>query len=227
MAMGAFLAGVLLSESSFRHQLETDIEPFRGILLGLFFLGVGMSLDFALVADNWLAILSLVGAYMVVKAIGIYLVARLFGSSNEEGLSRAAMMAQGGEFAFVLYSAAAGAGIIEADTHAVLTAAVILSMVLTPLLIIAHQRLMPPDEPSMDGVEVADGLRGTVLIVGFGRVGQVMSQLLLARGVDVSIIDTDVEMIRSAPRTSASRSISVTGPDSTFCAPRVPGRRAP
>ena len=198
MAMGAFLAGVLLSESSFRHQLETDIEPFRGILLGLFFLGVGMSLDFALVADNWLAILSLVGAYMVVKAIGIYLVARLFGSSNREGLSRAAMMAQGGEFAFVLYSAAAGAGIIEADTHAVLTAAVILSMVLTPLLIIVHQRLMPPDEPSMDGVEVADGLRGTVLIVGFGRVGQVMSQLLLARGVDVSIIDTDVEMIRSA-----------------------------
>ncbi len=107
-------------------------------------------------------------------------------------------MAQGGEFAFVLYSAAAGAGILEADTHSVLTAAVILSMVLTPLLIAVHHRLMPPEAQSMDGIDAAEGLRGTVLIIGFGRVGQVMSQLLLARGVDVSIIDTDVEMIRSA-----------------------------
>jgi glutathione-regulated potassium-efflux system protein KefB len=198
MAMGAFIAGVLLSESSFRHQLETDIEPFRGLLLGLFFLGVGMSLDLKLMAENWLPILALVLAYMVVKAAGIYVVARAFGVSNREGLSRAAIMAQGGEFAFVLYSAGANAGILEADTHAVLTAAVILSMVLTPLLILALQRLLPPEQQSLDGVEAAEGLRGTVLIVGFGRVGQVMSQLLLARGVDVSIIDTDVEMIRSA-----------------------------
>jgi glutathione-regulated potassium-efflux system protein KefB len=196
--MGAFLAGVLLSESSFRHQLETDIEPFRGLLLGLFFLGVGMSLDLTLIAENWLPILALVAAYMTVKAIGIYVVARLFRVSNREGVSRAVLMAQGGEFAFVLYSAAASAGILEADTHAVLTAAVILSMVLTPLLITAHHRLMPPEAQSMDGIDAAEGLRGTVLIIGFGRVGQVMSQLLLARGVDVSIIDTDVEMIRSA-----------------------------
>jgi glutathione-regulated potassium-efflux system protein KefB len=198
MAMGAFLAGVLLSESSFRHQLETDIEPFRGILLGLFFLGVGMSLDLTLIGHNWLPILALVGAYMTAKAIGIYIVARLFRASHREGISRAAMMAQGGEFAFVLYSAAAGTGILEADTHAVLTAAVILSMALTPILIAMHQRLMPAAPQSMDGIDAAEGLRGTVLIVGFGRVGQVMSQLLLARGVDVSIIDTDVEMIRSA-----------------------------
>jgi glutathione-regulated potassium-efflux system protein KefB len=198
MAMGAFLAGVLLSESSFRHQLETDIEPFRGLLLGLFFLGVGMSLDLTLMAQNWLPILALVAAYMTVKAIGIYIVARLFRVSNREGVSRAVLMAQGGEFAFVLYSAAAGAGVLEADTHSVLTAAVIVSMVLTPLLIAAHHRLMPPEALSMDGIDAAEGLRGTVLIIGFGRVGQVMSQLLLARGVNVSIIDTDVEMIRSA-----------------------------
>ncbi len=198
MAMGAFLAGVLLSQSSFRHQLEADIEPFRNLLLGLFFLGVGMALDLPLIARNWQLILACVLSYMAIKALGIYIVARLFRAPHGESVYRAALMAQGGEFAFVLYAAATSAGILDASTNAVLTAAVIISMALTPLLILGLRWLPAQPEHSMDGIELAEGLTGAVLIVGFGRVGQVMSQLLLARGVDVSIIDTNVDMIRSA-----------------------------
>ncbi|HEY4191239.1 MAG TPA: monovalent cation:proton antiporter-2 (CPA2) family protein, partial [Mesorhizobium sp.] len=113
MAMGAFLAGVLLSESTFRHQLEVDIEPFRGILLGLFFLAVGMSLDLRVVADNWQLIAIYVVAYMVMKAVGIYGVARFLKTGHREALERAVIMAQGGEFAFVLYAAAAAVGLID------------------------------------------------------------------------------------------------------------------
>jgi glutathione-regulated potassium-efflux system protein KefB len=198
MAMGAFLAGVLLSESSFRHQLEADVEPFRGILLGLFFLAVGMSLDLAVVADNWGIVALSVVVYMLVKALGIYGVARALKHGHAEGLERAVVMAQGGEFAFVLYSAAAGVGLIDAETNAVLTAIVIISMVLTPLAIIALRYASPPQAPSLDGVELADGLQGSVLVIGFGRFGQIASQPLLLRGIDVSIIDNDVEMIQVA-----------------------------
>jgi glutathione-regulated potassium-efflux system protein KefB len=156
MAMGAFLAGVLLSESSFRHQLEADIEPFRGILLGLFFLGVGMALE------------------------------------------RAILMAQGGEFAFVLYAAAANVGIIDANANAMLTATIIVSMALTPVLVILHDRLLPRVVPSMDGVETASELKASALLIGFGRFGQVVSQPLLASGCTISIIDTDTDRIRTA-----------------------------
>ena len=198
MAMGAFLAGVLLSESTFRHQLEADIEPFRGILLGLFFLSVGMSLDLALIARAWPLIVSGVLAFMGAKALGIYIVARLFRASHRNGLYRATLFAQGGEFAFVLYAAATNGGIFDPSTNAMLTAAIILSMALTPLAVFALRWLIPPDEQSLDGVDVPDGLKASVLIIGFGRFGQVASQSLLARGIDVSIIDRDTEMIRSA-----------------------------
>jgi len=114
MAMGAFVAGVMLSESSYRHQLEADVEPFRGVLLGLFFLAVGMSLELDAVAAHWRTILFYVVAYMIVKAAGIYAVARLFRAPRGEAVERAVMMAQGGEFAFVLYAAAMNAGIVNA-----------------------------------------------------------------------------------------------------------------
>ena len=198
MAMGAFLAGVLLSESTFRHQIEADIEPFRGILLGLFFLGVGMALDLGVVANNWPLIVSAVLAMMVVKALCIYVVARVTRSPHAEALDRAVLMAQGGEFAFVLFAAAAAAGIIDATVNANLTAIVVLSMALTPLFVLLLRRFTHPDAPSMEWIEEAKGLSGSVLIIGFGRFGQVMSQSLLARDVDVTIIDTDIEMIRSA-----------------------------
>lgn len=198
MAMGAFIAGVLLSESTFRHQLEADVEPFRGLLLGLFFLAVGMSLDLQVVADNWALIAAFVPAMMATKALCIYIVARVTRSSHAEALDRAVLMAQGGEFAFVLYGAAASVGIIDETVNANMTAVVVLSMVLTPLVVIVVRRFIKPASQSMDGIPIAEGLEGSVLMIGFGRFGQVVSQALLARGVDVSIIDADVEMIRAA-----------------------------
>jgi glutathione-regulated potassium-efflux system protein KefB len=198
MAMGAFLAGVLLSDSVFRHQLEADVEPFRGILLALFFLSVGMSLDVAAVVMDWRLIGAGVLAFMVVKALGIYGVARVFKAPHHEALQRAALFAQGGEFAFVLYAAALAGGVMEPRIAAVMTAIVIISMALTPLVVLALRRFVQPPEVSRDGVEDAHDLEGRVLFIGFGRFAQVVSQSLLARGVDISLIETDVEMIQVA-----------------------------
>jgi glutathione-regulated potassium-efflux system protein KefB len=195
MAMGAFMAGVLLSESTYRHQLEVDVEPFRGVLLGLFFVAVGMSLQLDVVAANWGTILAYVAAYMVVKALVIYAVARVFRSRHREAFERAVFMAQGGEFAFVLYAAAASAGIIDAEQNAVLTAIIILSMALTPVAIAVLNFIRRRSQPSTEGYERPAGLSGAALIIGFGRVGQIASQFLFARGYEISIIDTDVEMI--------------------------------
>ncbi|MBU4040001.1 MAG: monovalent cation:proton antiporter-2 (CPA2) family protein [Alphaproteobacteria bacterium] len=200
MAMGAFLAGVLLSESTFRHQLEADVEPFRGLLLGLFFLSVGMSLDLRVVIADWAWVLGGLAAFMSAKMVAVYAVARIR-QKHGEGLLRAALMGEGGEFAFVLYATAFAAGLFDARTAAVLSAVVILSMAVTPLRVMLADRLRPdealsPDEA--DGVDRADGLRERVLIIGFGRFAQVVSQPLLARDVDVSIIDLDVEMIQAA-----------------------------
>lgn len=127
-AMGAFVAGVLLSESSFRHQLEADIEPFRGLLLGLFFLGVGMALDLNIVFDNWVLILSAVIAMMAVKSLCILLIAKLAKSSTSDAMDRAVVMAQGGEFAFVLYAASATQGVISAEIQANLTAIILVGI---------------------------------------------------------------------------------------------------
>ena len=201
MAMGAFLAGVLLSESTFRHQIQADIEPFRGLLLGLFFLGVGMSLDLSVVAQNWQLILSGVLAMMFAKALMIYIVARLTKSRHTEALDRALLMAQGGEFAFVLFSAALTAQVIDNTVKSNLTAIIVLSMVLTPILGIVFKRFTETkDQINLDNVNIAEGLSGSILMIGFGRFGQVTSQLLLARGVDVTIIDNDIDMIQNAEK---------------------------
>ena len=131
-------------------------------------------------------------------------------------------MAQGGEFAFVLYAAAAGVGIFDARRpRPSLTAIVIISMALTPLALLAPAISCRPEAPSLDGVEAPDGLSGSVLVIGFGRFGQIASQPLLARGIDVSIIDNDVEMIQAAA-ISASRSITATARGSTCCTPPAP-----
>ena len=201
MAMGAFLAGVLLSESTFRHQIEADIEPFRGILLGLFFLGVGMSLDLNVVKNNWVLILSAVLLLMFVKASMIYLIARMTKSSHSEALDRALLMAQGGEFAFVLFTAAMSAQVISAVEHSNLTAIVVLSMILTPIIGFLFKRFtQTTEQTSLENIRIAEGLSGKVLMIGFGRFGQVSSQLLLARGIDVTIIDNDIDMIQNAER---------------------------
>ncbi|MDE1147621.1 MAG: monovalent cation:proton antiporter-2 (CPA2) family protein [Azospirillaceae bacterium] len=198
MAMGAFLAGVLLSGSGFRHQLEADIEPFRGLLLGLFFMAVGMSLDLGVVAAEWRLVLLVLLACVVTKGAGIYAVARLSGADCREAIQRTTLFAQGGEFAFVLYAAGTAAGVLDGQINAVMTATVILSMVLTPMTVRLVWSVLPAPAPDTDGLARPDGLHGAVLVIGFGRFGQVVSQTLLARGLDVTIIDTDVEMIQAA-----------------------------
>lgn len=207
MAMGAFVAGVMLSESSFRHQLEADIEPFKGLLLGLFFMGVGMSLDLQLVLNHWLWLLGAVALYMIGKGIAVFIVALLTRLPLREALVRMAIMAHGGEFAFVLFSAAATAGVLSADNQATFTAAVIVSMLLSPLIVIGMQRFVnrktaktAPSEPNLDGIDIAENLEASVLVIGFGRFNQIACQALLARGLSVSVIDADVEKVRIATR---------------------------
>lgn len=199
MAMGAFLAGVMLSSSSYRHQIESDIEPFRGLLMGLFFLAVGMSLDLSVVAAEWWLLVSLLIAFTITKGVAVYGIARLFRSSNHQALHRTSLFLQGGEFAFVLYSAATTGGVINFRENALFTTVVIFSMALTPLLMIGADRLLRK-ETSMDGVDTAQDLAGKVLVIGFGRFGQIASQLLLARGVSITVIDADPDRIREAGR---------------------------
>ncbi|MGY8527380.1 monovalent cation:proton antiporter-2 (CPA2) family protein [Paracidovorax citrulli] len=199
MAMGAFLAGVMLSGSSYRHQIESDIEPFRGLLMGLFFLAVGMSLDLAVVAAEWRLLLAMLLAFTVAKGAVVYAVTRVFGGSNHQALRRTSMFLQGGEFAFVLYAAATSGGVIGARENALFVAVVILSMAMTPLFMLAADLLLR-NRSSMDGIETARDLKGQILVIGFGRFGQIASQVLLSKGVELSVIDTDPNRIRDAGR---------------------------
>src|SRR5690606_1771882 len=133
MAMGAFIAGVLLAESSYRHELEADIEPFRGIFLGLFFVAVGLSLNLTVILQYWQTILMAVPIFMIVKAAIIYVLCRIFRSNHNDSIRVAFLLPQGGEFAFVLFSAAAAAAVISSALSSELVAAVTVSMALTPL----------------------------------------------------------------------------------------------
>lgn len=200
MAMGAFVAGVMLSGSSYRHQIESDIEPFKGLLMGLFFLAVGMSLNLAVVAAEWPLLLAMLFVYVLVKGAAIYTTARIFGGANLPAMRRTVMFAQGGEFAFVLYTAAVAGGVIDARENAIFSTVVILSMAITPLILIVADRLLRDSNPSLDGIEAADGLRGQVLVIGFGRFGQIALQMLLARGAQVSVIENNPDRIRDAAR---------------------------
>ncbi len=200
MAMGAFVAGVLLSESSFRHQLEADIEPFRGLLLGLFFLGVDMALDLDVVARDWRLIGLGVIALMLAKALCIHGVARFAGSGRADAIDRATLMAQGGEFAFVLFAEALRLTVTSPAINADMTAIIVLSMAITPLVVAIRKRYARAESASLDGVEAPQDLQGNALIIGFGRVGQIASQGPLARGAELSIIDNDPDVVRNAAR---------------------------
>ena len=195
MAMGAFVAGVMLSESSFRHQLEADIEPFRGLLLGLFFLGVGMSLNLDVVIENWPLILLGVISLMLTKGLCIYLVARVAKSSHKTALERAFLMAQGGEFAFVLFAAATSEGVIDQTVNANMTAIVVLSMVFTPIILILYEKLMP--KPKTDDIQPDEiDEQHPILILGMGRFGQIVNDLLRLSGYDTTVVDLDPTMIK-------------------------------
>jgi monovalent cation:proton antiporter-2 (CPA2) family protein len=202
MAMGAFLAGVLLAESNFRHQLEADIEPFRGMLLGLFFMAVGMSIDGAVIRAHWAALLAATVALVGAKAVIVALLLRAFGSPRSDAVRGGALLATAGEFAFVLLPFAGGLGLISGPAAQFVTALAALTMLLAPLtakaldLALARRRAARP-EPEPEDFE---GAQGRVLLVGFGRFGQVVDQILLAHGLEVTVIDKNVDRIRAAAR---------------------------
>ncbi|WP_044470000.1 monovalent cation:proton antiporter-2 (CPA2) family protein [Mannheimia massilioguelmaensis] len=200
-AMGAFMAGVLLSESSFRHQLEADIEPFRGLLLGLFFLGVGMSLDLSLVMKNFRFIIMSVLLLMFANAIGIFMIARLTRASLTDAFDRAVVMALGGEFAFVLYSAAASQRVITRTEQANGVAIVVISMLLSPVFILVYKKLIEPRLPKKstrpdDYIEE----QKPIILIGFGRFGQIVHDLIIMTGHHATVIDLDESMIAGMKR---------------------------
>ena len=199
MATGAFLAGVLLAESNFRHQLEADIEPFRGLLMGLFFMSVGMTVDPSVIVAQWPRVIAGLAVLLVTKVAVMYGLMRLTRHDHDDAIRVALLLAQGGEFGFVLFANAVGADIVRAEDGSLLVAIVTLSMAVTPLLVILSQKLVRPPKEEEIQEDFTDA-EGSVLMIGFGRFGQVVSQLLNAEGIDVTAIDNDPEMIRAAGR---------------------------
>ncbi|MEO0496186.1 MAG: monovalent cation:proton antiporter-2 (CPA2) family protein [Pseudomonadota bacterium] len=199
MAMGAFIAGVLLAESSFRHTLEADIEPFRGLLLGLFFLACGLSLDLAVVFENWWFIPLIVPLIIAIKAGILYGLGRLFGMPREDAIRMGGILPQGGEFGFVLFTAAAAAGVLSLSDASLLIAIVTVSMALTPATVALANWLIPEPEHEEMEEDFSDA-DGAVIIIGFSRFAQLVSQALLAAGTPVTIIDNDAERIRQSAR---------------------------
>jgi glutathione-regulated potassium-efflux system protein KefB len=201
MALGAFLAGVMLAESTYRHELEADIEPFRGLLLAVFFMGVGMTIDLAVVRENLLLLLAAAVVVMPVKAAIVGALFRPTCEDRADALRAGAVLTPAGEFAFVLFPLGLSLGLLNASQASLLAALAALTMLFGPPLAAMSERLIKrlyrEAEPSPDDFSEA---RGSVLIIGFGRFGQVVSQFFLAQGVDVTIIDGDVEMIQSAGR---------------------------
>ncbi|MES2015545.1 MAG: glutathione-regulated potassium-efflux system protein KefC [Pseudomonadota bacterium] len=197
MALGAFMAGVLLADSEYRHALETDLEPFKGLLLGLFFIAVGMSVDFGvLLAQPWL-ILGLVAAFLSIKIGVLYLLARRFDVPASQRALFAFLLAQGGEFAFVVFGAAQAAHVFTDHVAAILIVTVALSMVCTPLLLIVHDRFIAP-RYRVDKVRQPDDIDANedhVIIAGFGRFGQIVGRLLTVNQIKLTVLDHDPDQI--------------------------------
>jgi len=195
-ALGAFLAGVVLADSEFRHELEVDIEPFRGLLLGLFFISIGASMNLGLLISRPVALISFVAGLMAAKMAVVYVVARAFHVERRAAALTATALAQGGEFAFVLLGIASASGIITADLSELATAAVAISMALTPLMLIAYKRWCSDDlakgpEPRNDAFDN----RPDVIVAGFGRFGQIAARLLIVNRFKISTLDASAEQV--------------------------------
>lgn len=198
-ALGAFLAGVVLAESEYRRELETDIEPFRGLLLGLFFITVGAGINFDIILSQPLVLVGIVLGLMTLKFAVMFGLALIGGATGRAAAAVATALAQGGEFAFVLLTFTVGAGVIGADLAALLTAAVAVSMALTPLAMILYEKAasmldaaipdVKPDDPEFDEAEP------DIIIAGFGRFGQITGRLLQANGFKSVVLDSDIEQI--------------------------------
>ena len=199
MAMGSFLAGVLLAESSYRHELEADIEPFRGLLLALFFMAVGLSLEINVILRNYPLILIAVPLLMLLKAVITYTLCRATGSPHNDAVRIGLLLPQGGEFGFVLFTAAAAAGVFSDSWASLLIVVVTLSMALTPAAAALAGLLMHEHEEIAEELEENfDGAGADVLMIGFSRFGQIASQILLAGGREVTIIDHSAARVRQA-----------------------------
>ncbi|MZG57470.1 glutathione-regulated potassium-efflux system protein KefB [Photobacterium lucens] len=199
MALGAFLAGVLLAESEYRHELEIAIEPFKGLLLGLFFISVGMAVNLGLLWQYPLQILAAVLALVAVKGGVLYLLARIFGVRAKSRSQMAAILSQGGEFAFVLFTAARTEGLLDAQLLAFLLVVVSLSMMTTPLVLTLQNRWYirsfqaeVEPEPETDVVDRSP----RVIITGFGRFGQVIGRLLFSNKIKVTVLERDPSQIQ-------------------------------
>jgi Kef-type K+ transport system membrane component KefB len=195
MALGAFVAGVLLADSEYRHEIEADIEPFKGLLLGLFFMAVGMSVNFDLIADRPLIIAGLVVSLVAIKAAVTFALARAFGEETHPAYAVAVVLSQGGEFAFVLFSLAAGEKLLPAALADLLVAGVTISMLTTPFLVNLLRCLPQRGEtPASEGRAPPDE-ENSVIIAGFGRFGQIIGRILATRGITFTALDTDSEQL--------------------------------
>ena len=200
MALGAFLAGVLLAESEYRRELETDIEPFKGLLLGLFFIAVGMSIDFGILWQSPGLMAAILLGFMGLKLAVIYVLACVIKLPLQERPVFTLLLAQGGEFAFVVFQAAVGAQILSANAASLLIGAVALSMLISPLLLVAVDKWLLPRYANREKKqlqEIAEPQQAAVIIAGFGRYGQIVGRLLLAQGHQLTVLDHDAEMIET------------------------------
>ena len=201
MALGAFLAGVLLAESEYRRELETDIEPFKGLLLGLFFIAVGMGIDFGVLARSPFLMALIVVGFLAIKAAVIYALARYLQLPFQERPVFTLLLAQGGEFAFVVFQAASAGRVLPTETASLLIGAVAVSMLLSPLILVLIDRLLLPrfadcGVPQME--EISEQQHASIIIAGFGRYGQIIARVLLAQGIPCTVLDHDAEMIEAA-----------------------------
>jgi glutathione-regulated potassium-efflux system ancillary protein KefC/glutathione-regulated potassium-efflux system protein KefB len=196
-ALGAFLAGVVLGDSEYRREIETDIEPFRGLFLGLFFITIGAGMDLAAVAAQPLLIAALTVGLMSIKGLVLFALMRLFGAAGRDAGSVAVALSQGGEFAFVLFGFSVAAGVLPADVVAICTVAVALSMALTPLLMIAYARIPfgSVGETPEPEAEEFDESRPDAIVAGFGRFGQVVGRVLIANGYRTVVLESSAAQI--------------------------------
>ena len=195
MAMGAFLAGVLLASSEYRHALESDIQPFKGLLLGLFFIGVGMSIDFGTFMDHPLRILTLLAGFLIIKMLALWAVARLTRVATLQHRWYVVLLGQGSEFAFVVFSVAHSVMVLDDSWSKSLMLVAALSMAVTPLLILVVSRSESENEGSPSPADSIDEENPTVIIAGFGRFGQIAGRMLLAAKINVVVLDHDPEHI--------------------------------
>jgi glutathione-regulated potassium-efflux system protein KefB len=195
-ALGAFVAGVMLADSPYRHEIEADVEPFRSILLGLFFMAVGMVLDIGAIFANPLFVIGLAAAIVVLKTGLIFCLGRVFGMAARPAFGLGLLLSQGGEFGFVLFAQAQAALLIEPEASSLFSAIVTLSMATTPFLLMIARRFeyaRPHDGDLPDGPEAAANTKA--IVVGFGRFGQTVSQMLVGHGVSVTLIDMKPQQI--------------------------------